>query len=68
MKVYFGNIEFGDFKGTPVALIHMAEIVADVDTDEQLDQLIDTYEHYGYDYVIPKHFNDTVYHTKEAVR
>ena len=68
MKVYFGNIEFGDFKGTPIALIHMAEIVADVDTDEQLDQLIDTYEHYGYDYVIPKHFNGIVYHTKEAVR
>jgi len=46
----------------------MAEIVADVDTDEQLDQLIDTYEHYGYDYVIPKYFNGTVYHTKEAVK
>jgi methyl coenzyme M reductase alpha subunit len=68
MKVYFGNIEFGDFMGGPVALIHMAEIVADVDTDEQLDQLIDTYEHYGYEYVIPKYFNGTVYHTKEAVK
>jgi hypothetical protein len=41
MKVYFGNIEFGDFMGGPVALIHMAEIVADVDTNEQLDQLIE---------------------------